>query len=134
MSDENDLVRHFEQHRDYLRFVARRILGSDGQADDAVQDAWLRIAHSDVSEVHSLRNWLTTIVARLCLVLHDLFAVQFDHIAPIIGRSPAATRQLASRARRRLTGAPTEIGASGPGAEKSLPPSSPRHATGTSKG
>lgn len=167
MSDTNDLALNFERHRDHLRSVARRMLGSDGQADDAVQDAWLRIAQSDVSEVHSLRNWLTTIVARLCLdrlrarqrrlerpldveaeaisdnidleretlladsigaamlvvldtlapaervafVLHDLFDIQFDQIAPIIGRSPAATRQIASRARRRFTGASTELAA-----------------------
>jgi RNA polymerase sigma-70 factor (ECF subfamily) len=140
------------------------MLGSRSQADDAVQEAWLRLAHADVNDVDNLRGWLTTVVARICLdllrvgktrreeqidaeaveiadsndaerdaiiadsvgiamvvvldtlapaervafVLHDMFDVPFDDIAPIVGRSPAAARQLASRARRRVQGAPAE--------------------------
>jgi RNA polymerase sigma factor (sigma-70 family) len=165
--DERDwLAQRFETHRVHLRSVAYRMLGSLSEADDAVQDAWLRLARSDTSEVENLRAWLTTVVARVCLnmlrartsrreaslddrvpdpivsaedgsdpehqallgdsvglalqvvldalspaervafVLHDVFAVPFDEIAPIVGRSPMAARQLASRARRRVQGAP----------------------------
>ena len=163
--DESDwLVEQFEAHRTHLRAVAYRMLGSLGEADDAVQEAWLRLNRSDTSGVKNLGGWLTTVVARVCLdmlrsrkswreesldayvtepivsredatapeqealladsvglallvvletlapaerlafVLHDMFAVPFDEIAPIVGRSPAATRQLASRARRRVHG------------------------------
>ena len=151
------LVEQFEAHRPRLRAVAHRITGSAAEADDAVQEAWLRLSQSDHSEVENLGGWLTTVVARICLgmlrthrtrreepieaatatapapetavveadllgpalvmvldtlspaervafVLHDLFAVPFDDIAPILDRSPAATRQLASRARRRVQG------------------------------
>jgi RNA polymerase sigma factor (sigma-70 family) len=161
--DEGDwLAERFEDHRAHLRAVAYRMLGSLSEADDAVQDAWLRLSRADTSGVDNLGGWLTTMVARLCLdrlrarasrreqplgvhlpdpvvsrqdgvdpeqqallaegvglallvvletlapaerlafVLHDLFAVPFDEIAPIVGRSPAAARQLASRARRRV--------------------------------
>ena len=167
MSDTtNDLADQFEEMRPHLRAVAYRMLGSVAEADDAVQDAWLRLSRSDTSEVHNLRGWLTTVVARLCLdalrsrkarredftgftlpepivsgpggmdpeqealladsiglamlivletltpaerlafVLHDVFAVPFEEIAPIVDRTPTATRQLASRARRRVQGAP----------------------------
>jgi RNA polymerase sigma factor (sigma-70 family) len=161
--DENEfLAARFEEHRSRLRAVAYRMLGSVSEADDAVQDAWLRLSHSDTSEVENLGGWLTTVVARVSLnmlrsrnsrseqplgvhmpepiidradgtdpehealladsvglallvvletlspaerlafVLHDMFAVPFDEIAPIVDRSPDATRQLASRARRRV--------------------------------
>ncbi|MGV9313016.1 sigma-70 family RNA polymerase sigma factor [Streptomyces sp. NPDC003691] len=166
--DENDLLAaRFEEHRGHLRAVAYRMLGSSGEAEDAVQDAWLRVSRSGTGGVENLGGWLTTIVSRVCLnmlasrarrqedpldivrvpdpviggpeggnpehqaeladsvglallvvletlapaerlafVLHDLFAVPFDEIAPIVDRSPAATRQLASRARRRVQGTP----------------------------
>ncbi|CAM3391358.1 sigma-70 family RNA polymerase sigma factor [Kibdelosporangium persicum] len=148
----------FEQHRSRLRAVAYRMLGSAAEAEDAVQDAWLRADRADTSDVANLGAWLTTVVARVCLnmlrsreqrredsfdievvaqetpeqeaeladsvglamlvvldrltpaerlafVLHDMFAVPFDDIAPMIEKSTAATRQLASRARRRVRGA-----------------------------
>ena len=156
------LAERFEEQRTRLRSVAYRMLGSASEADDAVQDAWLRISRTDTSEVENLSAWLTTVVARVCLsmlrrrtsrreepldgqrpaatpsagrdpeeealladsvglallvvldtltpaerlafVLHDMFAVPFDEIAPMLDRSPAAARQLASRARRRVTG------------------------------
>ena len=163
--DERDwLGARFEEHRPHLRAVAYRMLGSLSEADDAVQEAWLRLSRSDASAVENLRGWLTTVVSRVCLdvlrarkarrdeplgphvpdpivgheaspehellladsvglallvvletlepaerlafVLHDLFAVPFDEIATIVGRTPAAARQLASRARRRVQGAP----------------------------
>jgi RNA polymerase sigma-70 factor (ECF subfamily) len=151
----------FEAHRAHLHSVAYRMLGSRAEADDAVQEAWLRMTRADTSEVENLRGWLTTVIGRICLdhlrqrrarreealgpqvpeeagahpdrdaeladsvglallvmldqlapaervafVLHDLFAVPFDEIAPLVNRSAAATRQLASRARRRVQGAP----------------------------
>jgi RNA polymerase sigma factor (sigma-70 family) len=162
---EKDLAERFEAHRDHLRRVAHRMLGGVGEADDAVQEAWLRLSRSESGAVDNLGGWLTTVVARVCLdmlrarkarreepaerhradlvasadadqlgpaaerellladsvgvallvvletltpaervafVLHDLFDLAFDDIAPIVGRSPAATRQLASRARRRV--------------------------------
>jgi RNA polymerase sigma factor (sigma-70 family) len=154
------LAQRFEDSRPHLAAVAYRMLGSRAEADDAVQEAWLRLARSDVDGVDNLRGWLTTVVARVCLdmlrsrtsrreeplttdervapepgpegeavladsvgaalvvvldtlapaerlafVLHDLFAVPFDEIGAIVGRSPAAARQLASRARRRVQGA-----------------------------
>ena len=164
--DEHDfLAEQFEEHRTHLRAVAYRMLGSISEADDAVQEAWLRLNRSDTSEIENPGGWLTTVVARVCLdmlrsrrsrregsldvhvpepivsradeidperealladsvglallvvletlspaerlafVLHDMFAVPFDEIAPIVGRSPTAARQLASRARRRVQGA-----------------------------
>jgi RNA polymerase sigma-70 factor (ECF subfamily) len=163
MSEHDWLADRFEADRAHLRAVAYRMLGSATEADDAVQESWLRLSRSDVSEVENLTGWLTTVVARVSLnmlqsrrsrredpleerlpaavpaegpdpeheamladsvgaallvvletlapaerlafVLHDLFAVPFEEIAPIVGRSPVATRQLASRARRRVQGA-----------------------------
>ncbi len=167
MDDHDRLAARFEAHRGHLRAVAYRMLGSLSEADDAVQEAWLRLNRSDPSGVENLGGWLTTVVARVCLdmlrarrsrreeplearvpgpivsrragtdpehealladavglallvvletlapaerlafVLHDMFAVPFDEIAPIVGRSPTAARQLASRARRRVRGAAT---------------------------
>jgi RNA polymerase sigma-70 factor (ECF subfamily) len=167
MSDSDWLAERFETHRPHLRAVAYRMLGSMTEADDAVQDAWLRLSRSDTRDVDNLGGWLTTVVARLCLdmlrsrkarredpmgvhfpepivasadapdpeqeviladsvglamlvvletltpaerlafVLHDTFGLPFDEIASIVGRSPTTTRQLASRARRRVRGATT---------------------------
>ena len=152
------IAEQFEKHRPRLRTVAYRMLGSATEADDAVQEAWLRLSRSDASHVENLGGWLTTVVGRVCLdmlrsrrsrreealepdvsaatgnpeheavladslgiallvvletlspgervafVLHDMFAMPFEEIAPIVGRSEAATRQLASRARRRVQG------------------------------
>jgi RNA polymerase sigma-70 factor (ECF subfamily) len=159
--DETDwLAERFEQHRPRLRAVAYRMLGSLAEADDAVQDAWLRLSRSDEEQIDNLGGWLTTVVARECLhmlrsrrrreenehlpdpivvpdegpeqeailadsvglallvvldrlspaerlafVLHDMFELPFDEIAGLVGRTPAAARQLASRARRRVRGA-----------------------------
>jgi len=121
--DERDwMAERFQAHRPHLRAVAYRMLGSLTEADDAVQGTWLRLSRSrtDTSEVHNLGGWLTTLVARECLlvvldtltpaerlafVLHDMFAVPFDEIAPIVGRSAPAAKMLASRARRRVHGA-----------------------------
>jgi RNA polymerase sigma factor (sigma-70 family) len=182
MSDSDFLAAEFEQHRDHLRSVAYRLLGSLTEADDAVQDTWLRLSGADTSEVENLAGWLTTVVARVSLnllrsrrlrheqpvgdswpseaeavasagapaapglagpasrgrdpedeavladsvglallvvldtlspperlafVLHDMFAMPFTEVAAVLGRSPEATRQLASRARRRVRGAPS---------------------------
>jgi len=162
MDEKNFWGRQFEANRAHLRAVAYRMLGSTGEVDDAVQEAWLRLGRSDAGAVENLRGWLTTVVARICLdmlrarktrreepmgphtpepsipdahehdaemadsvgaallvvletlapaerlafVLHDMFAVPFEEIAPIVGRTPAAARQLASRARRRVQGTP----------------------------
>jgi RNA polymerase sigma-70 factor (ECF subfamily) len=163
--DENQwLSERFEEHRAHLRAVAYRMLGSLTEADDAVQDTWLRLSRAGASEVENFGGWLTTIVARVCLnmlrsrsrrreeslsvhipdpvitasvlqpeeealladsvglallvvldtlapaerlafVLHDMFELPFEEIAPMVGRSPVAARQLASRARRRVKGA-----------------------------
>ena len=165
MDDQQWLAERFEEHRPRLRAVAYRMLGSLAEADDAVQDAWLRVSRADATEVENLGAWLTTIVARVSLnllrsrdtrreapldvhvpdpvidpadgtdpehealfadsvglallvvletltpperlafVLHDMFGVPFDQIAPIVERSEDAARQLASRARRRVRGA-----------------------------
>jgi RNA polymerase sigma-70 factor (ECF subfamily) len=162
MDENNFLAERFEESRPHLRAVAYRMLGSRGEADDAVQEAWLRLSRSDTDAVDNLGGWLTTVVARICLdmlrarkarreqsfgpdvpepsvsaedsiernallaesvglallivldklnpaervafVLHDMFDIPFEDIAPIIERSPEATRQLASRARRRVRG------------------------------
>jgi len=163
VTESDWLAEKFQEKRHHLKTVARRILGSDGEADDAVQETWLRLTRTDVSSVENLGGWLTTVVARVCLdmlrsrksrkeealeeqhleapenarqanpaeealladsvgsallivlgtltpaervafVLHDLFDLPFEEIAPIVGRSEAATRQLASRARRRVRG------------------------------
>jgi RNA polymerase sigma-70 factor (ECF subfamily) len=152
-------VEEFETHRKHLRAVAYRMLGSMSEAEDAVQESWLRLNRADTAEVENMRGWLTTVVARVCLdmlrarrarqedyvgswlpepivgidtcgdpedealladsvgiamlvvletlafVLHDMFGVEFDEIASILGRSSDAARQLASRARRRVRGA-----------------------------
>src|SRR6058998_3406869 len=161
MDEKNYLTEKFQANRARLRAVAYRMLGSRSEADDAVQETWLRLSRSDTSAVENLGGWLTTVVARVCLdmlrsrksrreepmgphvpepladdthgrdaemadsvgaallvvletlapaerlafVLHDMFAVPFEEIAPIVGRTPAAARQLASRARRRVQGA-----------------------------
>ena len=165
MAESDRLIEGFEENRTRLRAVAYRMLGSFAEADDAVQEAWLRLTRSDSREVDNLGAWLTTIVARICLnvlrtrrtrreepfevqlpdpvvsdadrtspedealladsvglalqvvldtlspaerlafVLHDMFDLPFDDIAPIVGRSSTSARQLASRARRRVRGA-----------------------------
>jgi len=166
MTDQDWLAQRFEANRTHMRAVAYRMLGSLTEADDAVQEAWIRLSRTDTSEFENLRGWLTTVVGRVCLnmlrsrrtrretpldthvsdpvvspdtgmdpeqeallgdslglallavfdtltpaervafVLHDVFAVPFDEIAPIVGRSTGAARQLASRGRRRVQGAP----------------------------
>ena len=162
MDEKKVMAERFEANRNHLRGVAYRMLGSLNEADDAVQEAWLRLNRSDAGEIGNLGGWLTTVVARVCLdmlrsrksrreepigphvpepaagpeateqeaqladsvglallvvlqtlapaeriafVLHDMFDVPFDEVAPIVGRTPAAARQLASRARRRVQGA-----------------------------
>ncbi|MFJ9242055.1 RNA polymerase sigma factor SigJ [Streptomyces sp. NPDC101776] len=166
MNDEDLLADRFEEHRGRLRAVAYRMLGSVPEAEDAVQEVWLKLSRTDADEIRNLGGWLTTVVGRVCLdllrsrtarreepidetfvpdpvvrplteldpeeemlhadsvglallvvletlepaerlafVLHDMFAVPFDDIAPIVERGSAATRQLASRARRRVQGA-----------------------------
>ena len=172
MSEQTWLAEEFEARRTHLRSVAYRMLGSTAEADDAVQEAWIRLDRTGAGGIDNLGGWLTTVVARVCLdmlrsrtarredpleaqatpggepiapsgngapldpeheallgdsvglallvvletltpaervafVLHDTFAIPFDEIAPIVGRSPEATRQLASRARRRVRGAST---------------------------
>jgi RNA polymerase sigma factor (sigma-70 family) len=163
MPTPEGLAQQFEEHRGHLRAVAYRMLGSASEAEDAVQESWIRLGRTDVSVVENLRAWLTTVVARVCLdmlrtrksrreapldedavhvpdpvitraddpesnamladsvglallvvletlepaerlafVLHDVFGMTFDEIAPIVDRTPAAARQLASRARRRV--------------------------------
>jgi RNA polymerase sigma factor (sigma-70 family) len=165
MNQENLLAQQFEANRAHLHAVAYRMLGSTTEADDAVQEGWLRLSRADTSEVENLGGWLTTVVARVCLdmlrsrkarredplsthvpdpilsrdpgtgpeheavladsvglallvvlemlspaerlsfVLHDMFGVPFEEIAPMVDRTPDAARQLASRARRRVQGA-----------------------------
>jgi len=164
---QQDLAKLFEANRSHLRAVAYRMLGSASEADDAVQEAWLRLNRTDAEAIRNLEGWLTTVIGRVCLdmlrsrkargeesldaepvepvrvsdritdpeeealladsvglallivldtlapaervafVLHDVFDVSFDEIAPIVGRTPAAARQLASRARRRVRGEET---------------------------
>jgi RNA polymerase sigma-70 factor (ECF subfamily) len=166
MDEHNWLAEQFEANRAHLRAVAYRMLGSLSEAEDAVQETWLRLSRSDTSGVENMSGWLTTVVARMCLdmlrsrksrredaleaqapetiasradgidpeqealladsvglallviletlapaerlafVLHDMFSVPFEEIAGIVGRSPTAARQLASRARRRVQGTP----------------------------
>jgi RNA polymerase sigma-70 factor (ECF subfamily) len=163
VTDQSSLSASFEEHRDHLRAAAFRMLGSLSEAEDAVQETWLRVSRADTSDVENLRGWLTTVVARVCLdmlrsrkarredvvgehppeaastttaeqeseladsvglallvvletlepaerlafVLHDVFDISFDEIGDVIGRSSVAARQLASRARRRVRGAPS---------------------------
>lgn len=162
MSDTNWLVARFEQHRGRLVAIAERMLGSAGEADDAVQEVWIRLNRSDPEAIEHLESWLTTVLSRVCLnvlqsrrarpevpvdaelpepvldsvsgsdpeqealiaesiglallvvldrlapaervafVLHDVFAIPFEEIAPIVDRTPAAARKLASRARQRI--------------------------------
>jgi len=167
MSESEQLGQLFESERDHLRAVAYRMLGSFTEADDAVQETWLRLNRSDAGSIENLGGWLTTVVARVCLdmlrsrtsrreesfesqdtepessqatnpeqetlladsvgvallvvlntltpperlafVMHDMFDVSFDEIASIIGRTPQAARQLASRARRRVRGKDKQI-------------------------
>ncbi|TCC32102.1 sigma-70 family RNA polymerase sigma factor [Kribbella capetownensis] len=169
MSEHDWLAQRFEENREHLRVVAYRILGSRVEAEDAVQEAWIRLSRSDADAIDNLGGWLTTVVGRICLdmlrtrrgrpeqtvgdhspaltdddvpdpeleavqadsvglallvvletltpaerlsfVLHDMFAVPYDDIAPIVGKSPEAARQLASRARRRVQGRPEPAGA-----------------------
>jgi RNA polymerase sigma-70 factor (ECF subfamily) len=161
VNERDGLADRFEAHRARLQGVAYRMLGSSGEAEDAVQEAWLRLARADVGAVQNLGAWLTTVLSRVCLdmlraresrreelvghqvadragddpereavladsvgrallvvlntlgpaervafVLHDMFAVPFDEIAPAVGRSPATTKKLASRARQRVRGTP----------------------------
>lgn len=166
MGEHDQLAERFETHRSHLRAVAYRMLGSLSEADDAVQETWLRLSRSDTSGVENMAGWLTTVVARVCLdvlrsrtsrreepldlqapgpivhkdesdperealladsvglallvvldtlapaervafVLHDIFAVPFKEIAPIVERSPTAAKKLASRARHRIQGTAT---------------------------
>jgi RNA polymerase sigma-70 factor (ECF subfamily) len=166
MEKEKWLAEQFDAHRGHLQQVAYRMLGATGEADDAVQEAWLRLSRADAAGIENLGGWLTTVVARVCLdilrsrksrreeplddqpqpaaghertadpereaeladsvglallvvlealapaervafVLHDMFDLSFEEIAPIVGRSPTAARQLASRARRRVRGSKT---------------------------
>lgn len=162
MDEQELLAEQFELNRPHLRAVAYRMLGSTGEAEDAVQESWFRLSRTDSGELENLRAWLTTVVGRICLdmlrarqarpedsvdtvpeplvrlaaedpaqeaeladsvglallvvletlspaerlafVLHDMFGVSFEEIAPIVERSPIAARQLASRARRRVRG------------------------------
>ena len=165
MTESDWLAERFEEHRERLRAMAQRMLGSAEDANDAVQIAWLRLSGADAGRIENMAGWLTTVVGRVCVdmlrlrrtrnerpfdvllpetiashedsdpesrvlsadavgvallvvldtlapaerlafVLHDIFAVPFDEIAPIVGRSPVAARQLASRARRRVQGVP----------------------------
>lgn len=163
--EQSILAEQFETHRKHMQAVAYRMLGSLSEADDAVQESWIRLSRSDAGSIANLGGWLTTVVARICLdilrsrssrreeltasdederildpeeegnpeyealladsvglallvvlgtlnpaeritfVLHDIFNVPFTEIAPIVGRSPSAARQIASRARRRVQGA-----------------------------
>ena len=195
MSEHDWLAERFEENRPHLRAVAYRMLGSSSEADDAVQEAWLRLSRAGTSGVDNLGGWLTTIVARVSLnmlrsrtlrreepidapvtgqpvtpppngtdpeheavladsvglallvvldtltpaerlafVLHDMFAVPFEEIAPVVERSPAATRQLASRARRRVqeAGRATSRGARSRGGGRWSPPSWPPRGKATS--
>lgn len=104
MDEQDWLSERFAEHRDRLRRMAYRMLGSPSDAEDAVQEAWLRVGRADVGEVENPAE-------RLAFVLHDIFDVPFGEIAVIIDRSPAAARQLASRARRRVRGATAAPGA-----------------------
>jgi len=162
VNEQSWQLEQFERYRPHLQAVAYRMLGSVTEADDALQEAWLRLSRADTDDVDNMGGWLTTVVGRVCLdvlrsrqedyvgswlpepivslddetdpeqealladsvglallvvletltpaerlafVLHDMFAVPFDEIAPILGRTPAAARQLASRGRRRVQGA-----------------------------
>ena len=177
MEEQSWLAQQFEENRTHLKKVALRMLGSASEADDAVQETWLRLSRSDAGVIDNLTGWLTTVVARICLdtlrsrkarheepldpvgpvqiadtaaadperdailadsigpallvvldmltppervafVLHDTFGMPFEEIAPIIGRSPTASRQLASRARRRVRGSAEDATARGSGTDR----------------
>ena len=196
MQEREWLVDRFEEHRGHLRAVAYRMLGSTGEADDAVQEAWLRASRSNAAGVDNLGGWLTTVVSRVCLdmlrfrrsrreapleepdvrvpdpivgredridpeqealladsvglallvvlqslspaerlafVLHDMFGVPFGEISAIVGRSPTASRQLASRARRRVRGRPPSPTPTSSASGRSSTPSSPPRARATSE-
>jgi len=193
VDERNVLAEQFEQKRSHLRAVAYRMLGSLSEAEDAVQEAWLRLSRADAGGIDNLGGWLTTVVARVCLdmlrsrkarseapldafepepavnrdshsdpeqqarladsvglalivvlntlapaervafVLHDLFALPFDEIGPIVGRSPTAARQLASRARRRVQGARVMSGADRARQHEMVDVSLPRRAAATSR-
>src|ERR671911_230576 len=117
--DERDwLAQRFQEHRPRLRAVAYRMLGSTSEADDALQEAWIRLCRSNAAEIDNLQDWLLTVVGRVVLkeltpaerlayVLHDMFSVPFEEIGAILERSPEAARQLASRGRRRIRSANT---------------------------
>ena len=180
MEENQWLADRFEEHRSHLRAVAYRMLGSLSEADDAVQETWLRVSRAGAGEVENLGGWLTTIVGRVCLnvlrsrsarreelldghlpdpvvsvertrqpedeavladsvglallvvldtltpaerltfVLHDMFQLPFAEIAPMVGRSPEAARQLASRARRRIEGAQIPAPDPNPGRQKEV--------------
>lgn len=179
MDEKQWLAERFEEHRPHLRAVAYRMLGSLSEADDAVQDAWLRVSRAGAGEIQNLGGWLTTIVARISLnmlrsrrqrreelsghlpdpvisqdtepqpeeeavlvdsvglallvvlealspaerlafVLHDMFKLPFEEIAPMVDRSPAAARQLASRARRRVQGADLPAGEPDPARQRQV--------------
>jgi RNA polymerase sigma factor (sigma-70 family) len=192
MDEREWVAERFEAKRTHLRAVAYRMLGSLSEADDAVQEGWLRLSRSDTSGVENLGGWLTTVVARVCLdmlrsrksrreeplgehvpepivsrkdgidpehealladsvssallvvletlapaervafVLHDMFDLPFEEIAPVVGRSPAAARQLASRARRRAQGTAAIPRPIAPAREKLSTPSSLLRAAATS--
>jgi RNA polymerase sigma-70 factor, ECF subfamily len=179
MVQQDWLAERFEEHRSRLRALAYRMLGSLSEADDAVQDTWIRLSRTNADEVENLGGWLTTVTARVCLnmlrsrqtrreepfgphvpepiidpvagvdpehealladsvglallvvletlspaerlafVLHDMFAVPFDQIAPIVDRTPEAARQLASRARRRVQGS-TPVGDADPDQQRQV--------------
>jgi RNA polymerase sigma factor (sigma-70 family) len=179
MDDSEWLAERFEEHRTQLRVVAYRMLGSLADADDAVQDTWIRVSRTGAGEIENLGGWLTTIVARVCLntlrsryarredsfgacipdpvvttgqdlpedealmadsvglalqvvldtlspaerlafVLHDMFDLPFEQIGPLMGRTPQATRQLASRARRRVRGAEIPAPESDPARQRAV--------------
>ncbi|HEY1635605.1 MAG TPA: sigma-70 family RNA polymerase sigma factor [Acidimicrobiales bacterium] len=180
MDETEWLASRFEEQRPHLRAVAYRMLGSFSEADDALQDAWIRVSRANADEVENLGGWLTTIVARVCLnmlrsrqvrreeplevhlpdpvisrdgdlqpeqevvmadsvglalqvvldtlapaerlafVLHDMFELPFEEIAPMVGRTPQAARQLASRARRRVKGADLRAADSDPARQREV--------------
>jgi len=188
VDEQHWLAERFEADRAHLRAVAYRVLGSRVEADDAVQDAWLRVSRADVSDVRNLTGWFTTIVARICLnalqsgrargerpldeqvpeptegsdperdavladtvgtallvvldtlppaerlafVLHDLFAVPFDEIAPVVERSPAAARQLPAEVAA-VCGLPAPSRGTCPGSARSSRHSWPPPARATSR-
>jgi hypothetical protein len=103
--DTDWLAQRFEEHRTRLTAVAHRMLGSASEADDAVQEAWLRLSRSDADSIENLGSWLTTVLSpaeRVAFVLHDMFGVPFEEIAPLVGRKPRGEQAPARQAGRRL--------------------------------